>query len=316
MALFENTSPADRRDGDDGTVSTRNQGDDVKPSTARPRTAAITGAGSGLGREIALKLAAKGYQVFGTALHDDEVHDLSSASDGRVSLSITDITQEGAVRAWVGQVTNQLDEAGLDVLVSNAGILTPGPMEILPLQPIKREFEVNVFGGLAVINAFLPALRQSRGRIVAIGAMTGRFPLPFNGPSSSSKAALEAIADIYRSELKPFGVQFVLVQAGNMMTGGPAKTAAALQRVADSMTDDEKELYGEEFAKLSKALNEAQREGLSAQTSADRVVELVQAQPAPIRAAVGDDSERILRLARQKSDAELDELRRHYVGLD
>jgi NAD(P)-dependent dehydrogenase (short-subunit alcohol dehydrogenase family) len=316
MALFENTSPADRRDGDDGTVSTRNQGDDVKPSTARPRTAAITGGGSGLGREIALKLAAKGYQVFGTALHDDEVHDLSSASDGRVSLSITDITQEGAVRAWVGQVTNQLDEAGLDVLVSNAGILTPGPMEILPLQAIKREFEVNVFGGLAVINAFLPALRQSRGRIVAIGAMTGRFPLPFNGPSSSSKAALEAIADIYRSELKPFGVQFVLVQAGNMMIGGPAKTAAALQRVADSMTDDEKELYGEEFAKLSKALNEAQREGPSAQTSADRVVELVEAQPAPIRAAVGDDTERILRLVREKSDAELDELRRHYVGLD
>jgi NADP-dependent 3-hydroxy acid dehydrogenase YdfG len=65
----------------------------VTPSTARPRTAAITDAGSGLGREIALKLAAKGYQVFGTALHDDEVHDLSAASDGRVSLSITDITK-------------------------------------------------------------------------------------------------------------------------------------------------------------------------------------------------------------------------------
>jgi NAD(P)-dependent dehydrogenase (short-subunit alcohol dehydrogenase family) len=226
----------------------------VTPSTERARTAAITGAGSGLGREIALKLAAKGYQVFGTALHD-EVHDLSAASDGRVSLSITDITQEGAVKTWVGQVTDQLDEAGLDVLVSNAGILTPGPLEILPLQAIKREFDVNVFGGLAVINAFLPALRQSRGRIVAIGAMTGRFPLPFNGPSSSSKAALEAIADIYRSELKPFGVQFVLVQAGNMVTGGPAKTAAALQRVADSMTDDEKALYGEKFAKFTNALN-------------------------------------------------------------
>src|SRR5258708_4276461 len=79
LRLFENESTADRRDGDDGTVSTRNQGDHVKPSTARPRTAAITGAGSGLGREIALNLAAKGYQVFGTALHDDEVHDLSAA---------------------------------------------------------------------------------------------------------------------------------------------------------------------------------------------------------------------------------------------
>ena len=151
---------------------------------------------------------------------------------------------------------------------------------------------------------------------MAIGAMTGRFPLPFNGPSRSSKAALEAIADIYRSELKPFGVQFVLVQAGNMVRGGPAKTAAALQRVADSMTDDEKELYGEEFAKFSKALNEAQREGLSAQASADRVVELIEAQPAPIRAAVGEDAEKILRLVREKSDAELDQLRRHYVCLD
>lgn len=154
------------------------------------------------------------------------MHDLSAASDGRVSLSITDITQEGAVKARVGQVTDQLDQAGLDVLVSKAGILTPGPMEILPLQAIKREFEVNVFGGFAVINAFLPALRQSRGRIVAIGTMTGRFPLPFNGPSSSSKAALEAIADIYRSELKPFGVQFVLAQAGRRTR----RAAAALRR--------------------------------------------------------------------------------------
>jgi NAD(P)-dependent dehydrogenase (short-subunit alcohol dehydrogenase family) len=188
-------------------------------------------------------------------------------------------------------------------------------LEILPLQAIKREFDVNVFGGLAVINAFLPALRRARGRIVAVGAMTGRFPLPFNGPSSSSKAALEAIADIYRSELKPFGVHFVLAQSGNMVTGGPEKTAAALQRVADSMTDAQKALYGEEFATFTEALNKAQREGLGAEASADRVVELVEAEPAPIRAAVGEDAQKLLSLVRQKSDAELDELRRQYVGL-
>jgi NAD(P)-dependent dehydrogenase (short-subunit alcohol dehydrogenase family) len=288
----------------------------MNPSTGRRRTAAITGAGSGLGREIALKLVANGYRVFGTALSAGEVEDLSDASDGQVSLSIVDITDEGAVNGWAGAVMDELGEAGLDVLVSNAGILTPGPLEILPLRAIKREFDVNVFGGLAVINAFLPALRQARGRILAIGAMTGRFPLPFNGPSSSSKAALEAIADIYRSELKPFGVHFVLAQAGNMVTGGPEKTAAAMQRVADAMTDAQKALYGEEFAKFSEALNEAQREGLSAEASADRVVELVEAEPAPIRGAVGEDAEKLLGLVREKSDAELDELRRQYVGLD
>ncbi len=91
---------------------------------------------------------------------------------------------------------------------------------------------------------------------------------------------------------------------------------AALQHVADSLTADEKALYGEEFAKFTNALNRVQSAGLSAQTSADRVVELVEQQPAPIRAVLGDDAEKILRLVREKSDAELDQLRRQYVGLD
>ena len=86
--------------------------------------------------------------------------------------------------------------------MSNAGILTPGPLEVLPVAAVRHEFEVNVFAGLAVINAFLPALRRARGRIARIAAMTGRLPLPFKGPSSASKAALEAFADVYRTELR------------------------------------------------------------------------------------------------------------------
>ena len=281
-----------------------------------PRSVAITGAGSGLGREIAIKLVTKGYRVFGTGLAESEIDDLAAASAGRISLSLTDITDEDAVRRWVQHLTDELGPLGLDVLISNAGILTPGPLEVVGVQAIKHEFDVNVFGSLMVINAFLPALRAARGRIVQIGAMTGRFPLPFNGPSSASKAALEAIADIYRSELKPFGVSFVMAQAGNMVTGGPAKTAAALQRVADSMTEAQKTLYGEEFATFTAALNKAQSQGLSAAASADRVIELVEQDPPPTRAAVGPDAEQILQLVREKSDTELDELRRRYVGLD
>jgi len=285
-------------------------------SGAERRTAAITGAGQGLGRSVALKLADKGYRVYGTGLTDAEVDELRDASDSRVSLSVTDITDEQAVRTWATQVGDEIGSAGLNVLVSNAGILTPGPLEVLPLHAIKREFDVNVFGSLSVINAFLPALRAARGRIVQVGAMTGRFPLPFNGPSSASKAAFEAFADVYRSELKPFGVEFVLAQAGNMRTGGPAKTAAAMQRVSDSFTDAQRALYGEEFAKFTTSLNKSQSGGLSAEESADRIVELVEEQPAPTRAPVGPDAEEILQLVAEKSDIELDELRRRYVGLD
>ena len=275
---------------------------------------AITGAGSGLGRAVALKLAAKGYRVFGTARSEQHAADLREVSGGKVTLTLADITDQRAVTAWVDQVSDELGERGLDVLINNAGTLTPGPLEVIPLDDIRREFEVNVFGGLAVINGFLPALRKSRGRIVQIGAVTGPFPAPFDGPSSASKAAFEALADVYRAELKPFGVAFVMVQAGNMRTGGPAKTAAALKRTADSMTAEQRGLYGDVFAKFTDALNAMQNAGLSAEASADRVIELVEQVPPPIRAALGDDAEQLLRLVREQSDAELDVLRLQLIG--
>jgi NAD(P)-dependent dehydrogenase (short-subunit alcohol dehydrogenase family) len=286
-------------------------------NTAKLRrpSVAITGAGSGLGREVAIKLAAKGYRVFGTARSEMAAADLETASAGNVHVTIADITDEPAISAWVAAVSDELGESGLDALVSNAGILTPGPLEVLPLDEIRHEFEVNVFGGLAVINAFLPALRKSRGRIVQIGSVTGRFPVPFNGPSSATKAAFEAFADVYRAELKPFGIAFVMVQPGNMLTGGPAKTAAELKRIADGMTDEQRALYGDAFGKFSDSLNDMQNAGLSAEASADRVIELVEQVPPPIRAAVGDDAEMILGFVREKSDAELDALRLQLTGL-
>jgi len=282
----------------------------------KQRSAAITGAGGGLGRDIALGLAEKGYQVFGTAMAVNEISELQRASDGKVILRVCDITDEKSVQSWALGVSNLLGYSGLDLLVSNAGILTPGPLEILPLAAVRREFDVNVFGGLAVINAFLPALRKARGRIVQIGAMTGRFPIPFNGPSSASKAALEAFADIYRAELKPFGIDFVIAQAGNLLTGGPAKTAAALKRVSEAMTAAQRELYGESFDTFAAALNKMQGDGMPSVDAAERVIALAEQVPTPSRAPVGADAKKILQLVREKSDAELDTLRRQLVGLD
>jgi NAD(P)-dependent dehydrogenase (short-subunit alcohol dehydrogenase family) len=284
-------------------------------STQEQRTAAITGAGSGLGRDISLGLAKRGYQVFGTALSQAEILDLEQASDGNVTLSICDITDKVSVDAWVQQVSNAVGNRGLDILISNAGILTPGPLEVLSIDAIRHEFEVNVFSGLSVINTFLPALRNARGRIVQMGAMTGRFPLPFNGPSSASKATLEAFADVYRAELKPFGVDFVLVQAGNLLTGGPEKTAKALKEVVDSMTEEQRQLYGKSFEAFTNALNKMQGNGLDSISAAEQVIELAEQTPAPIRAALGKDAEEILQLVREKSDAELDLLRLKISGL-
>jgi len=278
------------------------------------RAAAVTGAGGGLGRDIALGLAEKHYRVFGTAMSPEEITDIQRASGGAVSLARCDITDDDAVKRWARDVMAQTG-GSLDLLINNAGILTPGPLEVLSLQAIRREFDVNVFGALSVINAFLPALRQARGRIVQIGTWTASMPMPFNGPSGASKAAVEVLATVYRAELKQFGIDVVVVVPGNMKTGGPAKTAAALKKVADNMTAEQRELYGRTFGSFANAMNSMQASGLDSVSAAKKVIELAEQVPAPSRAPVGDDAEDMLRAVREKSDAEQDALRLRLVGL-
>jgi NAD(P)-dependent dehydrogenase (short-subunit alcohol dehydrogenase family) len=219
------------------------------------------------------------------------------------------------VKTWAAGVSEALGGSGLDLLINNAGILTPGPLEVLPLDAIRHEFDVNVFGAVSVMNAFLPALRKARGRIVQVSTWTASVPLPFNGPSGASKAAIEVLATVYRAELKRFGIDVVVAAAGNMKTGGPAKTAAALKRVGEGMTPEQRELYGQTFASFTAALNSMQNSGLDSAAAARRVIELAEQVPAPSRAPVGADAEEMLRVVREKSDAEQDALRLQLAGL-
>jgi NAD(P)-dependent dehydrogenase (short-subunit alcohol dehydrogenase family) len=219
------------------------------------------------------------------------------------------------VKAWAAGVSEALGSGGLGLLINNAGILTPGPLEVLPLDAIRHEFEVNVFGALSVVNAFLPALRTARGRIVQISTWTASLPVPFNGPSGASKAAMEVFATVYRAELKRFGIEVVVAPAGNMRTGGPAKTAAALARIAGGMTSQQRDLYGQTFATFATALNGMQSSGLDSAAAARRVIELAEQNPAPSRAPVGPEAEKMLQLVREKSDAEQDALRLQLIGL-
>jgi hypothetical protein len=126
---------------------------------------------------------------------------------------------------------------------------------------------------------------------------------------------MEVFATVYRAELERFGIDVVVAAAGNMKTGGPAKTAAALTRVADGMTAEQRELYGQTFASFTGALNGMQNSGLESAAAARTVIELAEQIPAPSRAPVGADAEEMLRVVREKSDAEQDALRLQLAGL-
>lgn len=281
--------------------------------TTKPLTAFVTGAGSGLGRDLALGLSLRGYRVFGTAASHDEVRDLSEMSSGGVALTVVDIRDADAIRAVAADLTAKT-EGRLDLLVSNAGILTPGPLELLDVDAIRNEFEVNVFGVLTVIQTFLPALRASRGRIVQISTVSVDFPLPFNGPSSASKAAAETFLRSYRAELKAFGVEVVIAVPGSMRTGGPAKTAAALDALAKGMTAEQRHLYGTAFTNFAHRLNAGQADGMSSADAAAEILERAVEADAMPRVPIGDEARKMLALIEDLSLTDLDERLASFVA--
>jgi NAD(P)-dependent dehydrogenase (short-subunit alcohol dehydrogenase family) len=277
-------------------------------------SAVVIGGGSGLGREIALAFAARGCIVFGTATSTEEVEEVRSASSRRVSLAVCDVANADSVRAWAGGVSDALDWAGLDILVSNPSAATAGPLETLSSASVRRTFDVNVYGALTVINAFLPSLRKATGRLIQLSSWTATVPLPFDGVTAASKVAMETLATVYRAELKPFGVDVVIVPLGSLADDPPPPAMAASGKPQQGMTAMHRDLYARRWS----ACTEPRSEGASAITASEaakRVVEIAERHPAPERVPVGADAEEMVRAAVGRSDEEMDSFRLKLVGL-
>jgi len=178
----------------------------------------ITGASTGIGAACARFLADKGFQVF-AGVRDRRAGEV--LADGRTSRLIPihlDVTDETSIRNSVDQVTRQLGDAGLAGLINNAGVAVGSPLEVIPIDHLRRQFEVNVFGLIAVTQAFLPLLRKGHGRIVNMGSIAGRATIPVMGPYSASKFALEALTDALRLELQQWSIQVSIIEPGAIAT--------------------------------------------------------------------------------------------------
>src|SRR5881296_727045 len=152
----------------------------------------VTGASTGIGAAIARELAGRGFRVFGTVRRPSDAAALTQAGVTPVMMDVTDSPAIARARA---EVERELAGAPLAGLVNNAGIPAAGPLELLPLDELRRALEVNLIGAVAVTQAFLPLLKRACGRIVNISSVAGRYALPFMGPYSASKFALEAVSD-------------------------------------------------------------------------------------------------------------------------
>jgi NAD(P)-dependent dehydrogenase (short-subunit alcohol dehydrogenase family) len=194
----------------------------------------VTGASSGIGRAVAVRLAERG---------DEVVAGVRRAADAPahsrirpVTLDITDAAQLAAAAKDVGQLSG---------LINSAGVTFAGPVEHLPLDRLREQLEVNVVGLVAATQAFLPAIRAGRGRVVMIGSTGGRVATPLLGAYSASKFALEAISDALRQELRPWGVPVVIIDPGSFKSQNRASTETALQADRASMSKDAERQYGQ-----------------------------------------------------------------------
>ena len=204
----------------------------------------ITGASSGIGEACALHLERLGFTVFAGIRNEKDRDALVQGSEGRITPIAVEVTDPVSVAAAAELVARSVGSAGLHGLVNNAGIAVGGPLEFLPLGEIRRQFEVNVLGQIAVTQAFLPLLRAARGRIVNMSSIAGRAGFPYIGPYSASKYALEALSDALRMELLPWGISVSVVEPGDVATPIWKKSLAAAQRTAEGFPARALDLYG------------------------------------------------------------------------
>ncbi|MDT0212706.1 SDR family NAD(P)-dependent oxidoreductase [Rothia sp. ARF10] len=207
-------------------------------------TVLVTGAGRGIGRAIAQRLAEGGWSVWAGVRDEAGAQQLREGS-GRITPLPLDITDEAQVAA--------LDDAlpdRLDALVNNAGIGVLGPVEAVGVPDFRRQFEVNVFGQVAVTQAVLPRIRAAHGRIVFITSTGGRAAVPMEGAYCASKFAVEALADVLRVELSPWHVDISVVEPGPTGTSVWQEIPGLLDELEEGMSREHRRLYAPHVAGL------------------------------------------------------------------
>lgn len=211
----------------------------------------ITGASSGIGRATAVKFLEEGYIVYGAARTEADLKYLSDYPNGHYILM--DITEAEMRESCVNQILK--NEGRIDILVNNAGYGAYGAVEEVPLQEVKKQFEVNLFGLSELTKLVIPEMRKNgSGRIINISSVAGKIWTPLGGWYHASKFALEGLTDCLRNELRGFGIDVILIEPGAIETNW-AQTAGdnliktsgegIYQKQAERKAAKYKKMYGE-----------------------------------------------------------------------
>ena len=193
-------------------------------------------------------------------------------------------------------------------LVNNAGIGVNTPVEVFALDEWRRLFEVNFFGHIAVIQALMPALIHSEGRVVNISSVGGKIAMATYGPYAGTKFALEAVSDSLRREVEPLGVKVIVVEPGAVTTEMTGRVVVTAERITSGMTTEQRGRYATLMHSIISQAQTYIRKGLPAEDAARVIADAITSKRPRTRYTVGRDAAIIVRLARCLSDRMLDSL--------
>jgi NAD(P)-dependent dehydrogenase (short-subunit alcohol dehydrogenase family) len=283
-------------------------------SIGRPGAVVVTGASSGIGRASAMKLARSGFRVFAGVRKEEDAEALEEAATaGRLTPLFIDVTDENLVAAAASTVEEAVGGEGIAGLVNNAGIGEAWPLEYVPLEEFRRQFEVNVFGHLAVTQAFLPLIRAATGRIVNVGSVGGRITMPFGGTLSAPRRALVAVNDALRMELYPWGIHVALIEGGSISTRAVDKLEAAAEATIEGLPAVGRARYADSYG--SAVALARTRAGSPPELVADAIFRALTEPTPKTRYPVGADARMLLAFSEVLPDRLLDRLRFRVFGL-
>jgi NAD(P)-dependent dehydrogenase (short-subunit alcohol dehydrogenase family) len=286
-------------------------------STTHTKTTAviITGASTGIGAACALALDKLGYRVFaGIRSKADGARLTASASPRLLPINL-DVTDAASIAAAVHTVKAMAGEQGVAGLINNAGIAVAGPVELLPLSEWRRQFEINVFGLVAVTQAFLPLLRQGYGRVINMGSMSGRAAMPYMAPYSASKHALLGLTTSLRIELQPWGIHVALIEPGAIATPIWGKGRKEIDTWESGWTREMKALYGTSFTKAKEEVCKIGAQAPPPGIVVDAVIHALRSRFPRTRYLVGRDARIRALLVKVLPDRVHDWLIRQVIGL-
>lgn len=252
-----------------------------------PKYILITGASSGIGKACAIYLDDRGYTIFAGVRSKTDANTLRKECSSRLIPVLIDVCNKQSIKAAYEVIRKATNQSGLDGLINNSGIPLAGPLEYLNIDKFRQQIEVNLVGLVAVTQTFLPLLRICKGKIINMGSISGRIALPFLGPYSATKFALEAITDSMRVELRPWGISVSIIEPGNVETLIRQKAFSGIEEDILTLPPLAHTLYGPIF-KTSQ--NHATRKNMSPTVVAKIVENILAARKPKPRYLVGSDA--------------------------